>query len=76
MVNDNVDMISMVSDIISMISEVNLVGSNNKEGGLILGLPVMCVLIRVCFTLSERITMEISCTWATLKLLISRVKEM
>nr|GEU44614.1 retrotransposon protein, putative, Ty1-copia subclass [Tanacetum cinerariifolium] len=30
MVNDNMDMIAMVSDIISMISEVNLVGSNNS----------------------------------------------
>ncbi|GKF63810.1 hypothetical protein Tco_0187258, partial [Tanacetum coccineum] len=30
MVNDNVDMIDMVSDIIAMISEVNLVGSNNN----------------------------------------------
>ncbi|GKF24390.1 hypothetical protein Tco_0076712 [Tanacetum coccineum] len=30
MVNDNVDMIVMVSDIIAMISEVNLVGSNNN----------------------------------------------
>ncbi|GJT45275.1 retrovirus-related pol polyprotein from transposon TNT 1-94 [Tanacetum coccineum] len=30
MVNDNVDMIAMVSDVISMISEVNLVGSNNS----------------------------------------------
>ncbi|GJV23603.1 retrovirus-related pol polyprotein from transposon TNT 1-94 [Tanacetum coccineum] len=30
MVNDNVDMIAMVSDIIAMIFEVNLVGSNNS----------------------------------------------
>ncbi|GJX45722.1 retrovirus-related pol polyprotein from transposon TNT 1-94 [Tanacetum coccineum] len=30
MVNDNVDMIAMVSDVIAMISEVNLVGSNNS----------------------------------------------
>ncbi|GJW24290.1 retrotransposon protein, putative, ty1-copia subclass [Tanacetum coccineum] len=30
MVNDNVDMIAMVSDVITMISEVNLVGSNNS----------------------------------------------
>ncbi|GJU68016.1 hypothetical protein Tco_0607890 [Tanacetum coccineum] len=30
MVNDNMDMIAMVSDIISMIYEVNLVGSNNN----------------------------------------------
>ncbi|GJZ01093.1 pol polyprotein [Tanacetum coccineum] len=30
MVNDNMDMISMVSDIIAMIYEVNLVGSNNS----------------------------------------------
>nr|GFA88293.1 hypothetical protein [Tanacetum cinerariifolium] len=30
MVNDNMDMIAMVSDIISMISEVNLVDSNNS----------------------------------------------
>ncbi|GJS80735.1 retrovirus-related pol polyprotein from transposon TNT 1-94 [Tanacetum coccineum] len=44
-------------------------------GGLILGQPVMCVLIRVCFTLSERLTMDRSCIWATLQLLISRVKE-
>ncbi|GJX25908.1 pol polyprotein [Tanacetum coccineum] len=49
MVNDNMDMITMVSDVIAMISEVNLV---------------------------ERLTMERSCTWATLQLLISRVKEM
>lgn len=31
MVNDNMDMIAMVSDVIAMISEVNLVGSNNRE---------------------------------------------
>ncbi|GKB24442.1 retrovirus-related pol polyprotein from transposon TNT 1-94 [Tanacetum coccineum] len=30
MVNDNMDMIAMVSDVIAMISEVNLVGSNNS----------------------------------------------
>ncbi|GKB77814.1 retrotransposon protein, putative, ty1-copia subclass [Tanacetum coccineum] len=30
MVNDNVDMIAMVSEVIAMISEVNLVGSNNS----------------------------------------------
>ncbi|GJS36290.1 hypothetical protein Tco_0534672, partial [Tanacetum coccineum] len=30
MVNDNVDMIAMVSDVIAIISEVNLVGSNNS----------------------------------------------
>ncbi|GJU13209.1 retrotransposon protein, putative, ty1-copia subclass [Tanacetum coccineum] len=30
MVNDNIDMIAMVSDVIAMISEVNLVGSNNS----------------------------------------------
>ncbi|GJZ32058.1 pol polyprotein [Tanacetum coccineum] len=30
MVNDNVDMIAMVSDVIAMISEVNLIGSNNS----------------------------------------------
>nr|GFA68827.1 hypothetical protein [Tanacetum cinerariifolium] len=30
MVNDNIDMIAMVSDIISMISKVNLVDSNNS----------------------------------------------
>ncbi|GJV84289.1 retrovirus-related pol polyprotein from transposon TNT 1-94 [Tanacetum coccineum] len=30
MVNDNMDMISMVSDVIAMISKVNLVGSNNS----------------------------------------------
>ncbi|GJZ54514.1 pol polyprotein [Tanacetum coccineum] len=30
MVNDNVDMIAMVSDVIAMISKVNLVGSNNS----------------------------------------------
>ncbi|GJU27873.1 retrotransposon protein, putative, ty1-copia subclass [Tanacetum coccineum] len=30
MVNDNVDMIAMVSDVIAMISEVNMVGSNNS----------------------------------------------
>ncbi|GKF11920.1 hypothetical protein Tco_0049846, partial [Tanacetum coccineum] len=30
MVNDNVDMIAMVSDVIAMISEVSLVGSNNS----------------------------------------------
>ncbi|GKA38822.1 retrovirus-related pol polyprotein from transposon TNT 1-94 [Tanacetum coccineum] len=30
MVDDNIDMISMVSDVIAMISEVNLVGSNNS----------------------------------------------
>ncbi|GKA10602.1 retrotransposon protein, putative, ty1-copia subclass [Tanacetum coccineum] len=30
MVNDNVDMIDMVSDVNAMISEVNLVGSNNS----------------------------------------------
>ncbi|GKC45587.1 pol polyprotein [Tanacetum coccineum] len=30
MVNDNVDMIAMVSDVIAMISEVNLLGSNNS----------------------------------------------
>ncbi|GJT14035.1 hypothetical protein Tco_0861077 [Tanacetum coccineum] len=49
MVNDNVNMIAMVSDVIAMISEVNLV---------------------------ERLTMDRSCTWATLQLLISRAKEM
>ncbi|GKA44575.1 hypothetical protein Tco_0737299, partial [Tanacetum coccineum] len=31
MVNDNVDMIALVSDVIAMISEVNLVGSNNSS---------------------------------------------
>ncbi|GJX86693.1 retrotransposon protein, putative, ty1-copia subclass [Tanacetum coccineum] len=31
MVNDNMDMIAMVSDVIAMISEVNLVGSNNSS---------------------------------------------
>lgn len=31
MVNDNVDMIAMVSNVIAMISEVNVVGSNNRE---------------------------------------------
>ena len=31
MVNDNMDMIAMVSNVIAMISEVNLVGSNNRE---------------------------------------------
>ncbi|GJR65411.1 hypothetical protein Tco_0011476 [Tanacetum coccineum] len=31
MVNDNVDMIAMVSDVIAMISEVNPVGSNNSD---------------------------------------------
>ncbi|GKB10922.1 retrotransposon protein, putative, ty1-copia subclass [Tanacetum coccineum] len=31
MVNDNVDIIAMVSDVIAMISEVNLVGSNNNN---------------------------------------------
>ncbi|GJZ17501.1 hypothetical protein Tco_0553624 [Tanacetum coccineum] len=31
MVNDNVDMITIVSDVIAMISEVNLVGSNNSD---------------------------------------------
>ncbi|GKB15760.1 pol polyprotein, partial [Tanacetum coccineum] len=30
MVNDNMDMVAMVSDVIAMISEVNLVGSNNS----------------------------------------------
>nr|GEU31627.1 peroxidase 9 [Tanacetum cinerariifolium] len=30
MVNDNMDMIAMMSDVIAMISEVNLVGSNNS----------------------------------------------
>ncbi|GKA87472.1 hypothetical protein Tco_0809236, partial [Tanacetum coccineum] len=30
MVNDNMDMIAMVSDFVAMISEVNLVGSNNS----------------------------------------------
>ncbi|GJW55155.1 pol polyprotein [Tanacetum coccineum] len=30
MVNDNMDMIAMVSDVIAMISKVNLVGSNNN----------------------------------------------
>ncbi|GKG58526.1 hypothetical protein Tco_0592305, partial [Tanacetum coccineum] len=30
MVNDNVDMIAMVFDVIAMISEVNLVDSNNS----------------------------------------------
>ncbi|GJZ82991.1 pol polyprotein [Tanacetum coccineum] len=30
MVNDNIDMIDMVSNVIAMISEVNLVGSNNS----------------------------------------------
>ncbi|GJR90926.1 pol polyprotein [Tanacetum coccineum] len=30
MVNDNMDMIAMVSDVIALISEVNLVGSNNS----------------------------------------------
>ncbi|GKF08546.1 hypothetical protein Tco_0042770, partial [Tanacetum coccineum] len=30
MVNDNMDMISMVSDVIAMISKVNMVGSNNS----------------------------------------------
>ncbi|GKC51845.1 hypothetical protein Tco_1074590, partial [Tanacetum coccineum] len=30
MLNDNVDMIAMVFDVITMISEVNLVGSNNS----------------------------------------------
>ncbi|GKC55283.1 pol polyprotein [Tanacetum coccineum] len=30
MVNDNMDMIAMVSDVVAMISEVNLVGSNNS----------------------------------------------
>ncbi|GJX40565.1 hypothetical protein Tco_0255555 [Tanacetum coccineum] len=47
MVNDNLNMIAMVSDVISVISEVNMVGSNTVIGGLILGLLVMCVLIRV-----------------------------
>ncbi|GJZ03994.1 hypothetical protein Tco_0537269 [Tanacetum coccineum] len=49
MVNDNMDMIAIVFDVISMISEVNLV---------------------------ERLTMERSCTLATLQLMISRAKEM
>ncbi|GKA85525.1 hypothetical protein Tco_0807179 [Tanacetum coccineum] len=31
MVNDNVDMIAMVSDIVAMIYKVNLVGSNNSD---------------------------------------------
>ncbi|GKB38952.1 peroxidase 9 [Tanacetum coccineum] len=31
MVNDNVDMIAMMSDVIAMISKVNLVGSNNSD---------------------------------------------
>ncbi|GJX29092.1 hypothetical protein Tco_0237171 [Tanacetum coccineum] len=30
MVNDDVDMIAMVSDVVAMISEVNLVGTNNS----------------------------------------------
>ncbi|GJX43708.1 hypothetical protein Tco_0260384 [Tanacetum coccineum] len=49
MVNDDVDMIAMVSDVCAMISEVNLV---------------------------EQLTMDRSCIWAILQLLISRAKEM
>ncbi|GJY93268.1 hypothetical protein Tco_0509050 [Tanacetum coccineum] len=48
MVDKNVDMIAMVSDVRAMISEVNLV---------------------------ERLTMDKSCIWATLQLLISKVKD-
>nr|GEW86824.1 hypothetical protein [Tanacetum cinerariifolium] len=46
MVNDNMDMIAMVSDVISMIFEVNLVGSNNSGWWVDNGQPVMCVLTR------------------------------
>nr|GEV93277.1 hypothetical protein [Tanacetum cinerariifolium] len=49
-VNNNVDMIDMVCDVVSMISEVKRVSSNNSDWWVDNGAIVMCVLIKVCFT--------------------------
>ncbi|GJZ88566.1 retrotransposon protein, putative, ty1-copia subclass, partial [Tanacetum coccineum] len=53
MVDENVDMIAMVSDVCAMISEVNLVGTNNSGWWIDTGANSLHVVvqIRVCFTL-------------------------
>ncbi|GJS56306.1 RNA-directed DNA polymerase, eukaryota, partial [Tanacetum coccineum] len=80
MVNDNVNMIAMVSDVIAMISRVNLVGSNNSGWWVDTGATRhVCAdksMLNYVLLFQRRLTIERSCTWATLQLLISRAKEM
>ncbi|GJT46910.1 pol polyprotein [Tanacetum coccineum] len=72
MVNDDVDMIVMLSDVCAMISEVNLVGTNH--GGWWIDTRAtrhVCADKSMFHSLMDR-----SCIWAILQLLISRAKEM
>ena len=62
-------------DLIAVISEVKLVGSNPNNGGLTLVLPAIYAHTRRCSLLLNQLRLGKSCSWGTLPLQKSRAKE-
>ena len=62
-------------DLIVVISEVNMVGSNPRNGGLKLVLLVLCARTRRCSPPLNQLRLGKICTWETLPPLKSKAKE-
>ena len=61
-------------DLTTIISEVNLVGSNPRNGGLTLVLLAICVLTTRCSLPLNQLRLEKRCSWGTLPHWISKGK--
>ena len=63
------------NDLTAVIFEMNLVGLNPKDGGLILVLPAMHAFTRRCSSTLNQLRLGERCSWGTRPPLKSRVKE-